>query len=149
MSTKSRRRARAVVLTPLPPAPQPLRWTVRRWARRLFGQPVRTFLAVFLWLGSMLTYIGLVAPFAAYDSALLMGVGLALFSGIAVHLWPTRTAPWRTVMWAALVSAYTGAQLLLMDAGRFALTGAMLAGFAVVLLRIGGNGRRLVALVRR
>jgi hypothetical protein len=136
------------VLTPLPPAPRPLRWTVGRWARRVFGQPVRTFLVVFFWLGSMLTYIGLVAPYADYDSALLMGVGLAVFSGIAVHLWPTRTAPWRTVAWAALVSAYVGAQLLVMDAGRYAITGAMVAGFVIVLLRVGGNGRRLVGLLR-
>ncbi|GAB3856409.1 hypothetical protein ACFPIJ_58700 [Dactylosporangium cerinum] len=135
-------------LTPLPPAPRPMRWSLQRWARRLFGQPVRTFLVVFVWLGSMLTYIGLVAPYVAYGSALLMGVGLAVFSGIASHLWPTRTAPWRTVAWAAVGSAFAGAQLLLLDAGRLALTGAMLVGVAIVLLRIGSNGRRLIGLLR-
>jgi hypothetical protein len=121
---------------------------VKRWGRRLFGQPLRTFLVVFLWLTLMLPYIGVVAPYVAYGSALMMGVSLAVFTGIAVHLWPTRTAPWRTVAWAAGISAFTGAELLLLDVGRLALTGAMLAGFGVVLLRIGSNGRRLFGLFR-
>ena len=153
-ATKAKRSAPAtaapppVVLTPLPPGPDPFRWKARRWVRRLVGQPVRTFLAVFLWLGLMLLYIGIVAPYTVYDSALFMGVGLAVFSGIAVHLWPTRTAPWRTVVWAALVSAFVGAELLILGADRLALTGAMLVGFAIVLLRIGSNGRRLIGLFR-
>ncbi|MEV0133890.1 hypothetical protein AB0H83_36160 [Dactylosporangium sp. NPDC050688] len=152
--TKAKRSAPAqpatptVTLTPLPPGPRPMRWGVQRWARRLFGQPIRTFFVVFLWLGSMLMYIALVAPYVAYGSAMFMGVGLALFSGIAVHLWPTRTAPWRTVAWAAVASAYTGAQLQMLNVGQLALTGAMLVGFAIVLLRIGSNGRRLVELFR-
>jgi hypothetical protein len=109
---------------------------------------LRTLVAVVLWLGLMSLYIGLVAPFMAYGAALTMGVGLACFTGIAVHLWPPRTAPWRTVAWTAFLSASAGAQLLLFDAGRLALTGAMLAGFAVVLLRINSNGRRIVGMVR-
>ena len=163
LSTKSRRRAtkakrrasaRTVTpavspaLTPLPPAPQPVRWRVRRLVRHLFGQPVRTGLVVFFWLGSMLLYVRLVAPYADYGSALMMGIGLAVFAGIAVHVWPTRTAPWRTVAWAGVTSAYVGSTLLLLDAGRLALTGAMLVGLAVVVLRAGSNGRRLAGLFR-
>ncbi len=135
-------------LTRLPPAPQPVRWRVRRLARHLFGQPVRTGLVVFFWLGSMLLYIRLVAPYADYGSALLMGMGLAVFAGIAVHVWPTRTAPWRTVAWAAVASAYTGSTLLLLDAGRLALTGAMLVGLTIVVLRAGSTARRLAGLLR-
>jgi hypothetical protein len=130
------------------PSRRPRWWAAKRWAGRLVGQPVRTVVVVWLWISMIPVYVGVVAPYAAYGSALTMGVGLAMFSGIAVHLWPTRTAPWRTVAWAAVLSSLTGAELLLAGADRLAPTGAMLVGLAVVLLRIGSNGRRLVELVR-
>jgi hypothetical protein len=135
-------------LTPLTASRRPVRWTARKWAGRLVGQPVRTALVVFVWLGFMIPYVGVVAVYSAYGSALIMGMGLALFAGIAVHVWPTRTPPWRTVAWAAFTSALTGAELLLVGAGRLALTGAMLVGLTVVLLRINSNGRRLVGMFR-
>jgi hypothetical protein len=134
-------------LAPVEPFRRPARWAARRWLGRVFGQPLRTILVVLLWLGLMVPYVSVVATYAGYSSAAVMGFGLAVFSGIAVHVWPPRTAPWRTVAWAMVVSAFVGAQLLLLDAGRFALTGAMLTGFAIVLLRINSNGRRLVGLV--
>jgi hypothetical protein len=129
------------------PTRRPVHWSVLRVLRAV-RQPLCTLLVVLLWLGLMVVYVTLVAPYNAYGSALFMGVGLAVFSGIAVHLWSPRTAPWRTVAWAALVSAFAGAELLISGAGRLALTGAMLIGFAVVLLRINSNGRRLVGLFR-
>ena len=72
-----------------------------------------------------------------------LGVGLAIFSMLAPHLWPTRTPPWRTVAWAFLLSLTVGANLLLLNAGRYALMAATLVGFGVVILRINQNGREL------
>lgn len=135
-------------LVRLEPFRRPARWRIRRWASRVFGQPVRTIVVVMAWLAVMIPYVRAVSLYVSYDSALLMGVGLAVFSGIAVHLWPPRTAPWRTVAWAAIASAVAGAHLLLAGAGRFALTGSMLIGLVVVLLRIDSNGRRVIGMYR-
>lgn len=111
--------------------------------RLLFPQWLRTALLVLLWLGSTPVYVGLISPYVTYPSARSAAVGLAMFSGIAVHLWPPKTSPWRTVAWAAVCSTMTGSALLGMGAGRFALVAATLVGFGIVILRINQNARKL------
>ena len=112
------------------------------------AQAAATILAVVLWLGMVPVYIQLVAPYVSYLSASAMAVGLAISSGLACHLWPTRTPPWRTVALTALLSAMTGSVMLILGAGRVALTVATLVGFGFVALRANQNGRRLWRLVQ-
>lgn len=111
---------------------------------RFFSGWLRTALAVILWLGSTLVYVGIVSPYATYVPAMAMSVGLAISSGMLSHLWPTRTAPWRTVIWAMVCSGVMGAFLLSVGAIDFALMGATLVGFGVVAIRVNQNGRKLV-----
>lgn len=120
----------------------------RSAGRVLFPQWLRTLAVVILWLGVTPVYVGLIAPYGVYSSAQTMCVGLVIASAISLHLWPPRTAPWRTLVWAALLSAMTGATLLPLGSGRFALMAATLVGFAVVALRVNQNGRRLMELFR-
>lgn len=114
----------------------------------VYPQWLRTVLAVVVWLSTMLIYIRAVSPYATYDSAWLMGVGLCLLAGTAAHVWPTATPAWRTVVWTGVVSAVTGSMLLLLGWDRYALTGAMLAGLLLVTLRVNRNGNRLARLFR-
>lgn len=116
---------------------------LRKLPARIFPQWVRTILVVFLWLAMTPLYVGAIATYAMYENAQLMTVGLAVFSGIAVHLWPTRTSPWRTIAWAMLLSLLTGMTGLIAGTGQFAVTGATIVGFLVVFLRVNQNGRKL------
>lgn len=122
--------------------------TVRSIPTKVFPQWLRTFLVVFLWLGSVPIYVSVIAPYVAYMSATIMAVGLAIFSGLATHLWPTRTAPWRTVAWAWLASVLTGMTALTMEWGRYSVTIATIVGFAIVIGRTNQNARRLIDLFK-
>ena len=122
--------------------------TIRGLPNKVFPQWLRTFLMVFLWVGSTPFYVALIAPYVAYLSATVMTVGLAIFSGLAPHLWPSRTPPWRTVFWAWFLSATMGMTVLTMEWGRYALTVATLVGFTVVVARSNQNARRLIELFK-
>jgi hypothetical protein len=116
--------------------------------RVLFPQWLRTVLVVLLWLSSIPVYMQLVSPYVTYLSARTMGIGLAIFAGLAVHLWPTRTSPWRTVAWAATVTTLVGPVFLTLGWGRLGLALTTAIGFVIVILRVNQNGRKLVGLIR-
>ncbi len=120
----------------------------RRVPAVAFPQWLRTLVVALLWLGLVPIYASVLAPYVAYNSAQTFTVGLIMSSAIACHLWPTRTAPWRTLAWTAFIVSNVGMILLTAGAGRFALTGATIIGFGFVALRVNQNGRRLVNLVR-
>lgn len=122
--------------------------TARKIPSKVFPQWLRTTLTVTLWLGTVPMYVSVIAPYVAYTSAITMTVGLAIFSGLAPHLWPSRTSPWRTVGWAWLASMLAGMTVLTMEWGRYALTVATLVGFAVVIARANQNARRLIDLFK-
>ena len=122
--------------------------TARTLPNKVFPQWLRTFLVVFLWLGSVPLYVSVIAPYVAYMSATIMTVGLAVFSGLAPHLWPSRTAPWRTVAWAWVTSMLIGMTVLTMDWGRYSVTVATLVGFTIVVGRANQNARRLIDLFK-
>lgn len=111
--------------------------------RVLFPQWLRTLLLTLVWLGTIPVYIQLISTYSIMPSARTMAVGLAMFAGLAPHVWPTRTAPWRTVLWAWGLSVLTGMIAMLLGAGPLGLTAATLVGFAVVILRINENGRKM------
>lgn len=114
---------------------------------KLFPQWLRTLLVVTLWLGTVPIYVSLIAPYVAYKSAIVMAVGLAIFSGFAPHLWPSRTSPWRTVAWAWLCSTLTGMLCLSLGWGRYSVMLVTLVGFGIVAGRANQNARKLVGLV--
>ena len=122
--------------------------TIRAVPSKVFPQWLRTFLLVFLWLGSVPLYVSLIAPYVAYRSATIMTVGLAIFSGLATHLWPTRTPPWRTVAWAWVASMVAGMTVLPLGWGRYSITVATIVGFAIVIGRANQNMRRLINLFK-
>lgn len=122
--------------------------TVRSLPGKVFPQWLRTFLVAFLWMGSTPVYVSLISPYVAYMSALVMSVGLIVFSSLAPHLWPSRTAPWRTVAWAGVMSTLAGLTVLTMEWGRYALLIATIVGFAIVIARANQNARRLIDLFK-
>ena len=117
-------------------------------ASKVFPQWLRTAIMVFVWLASLPLYVSVIAPYSAYLSAAFMGFCLAIFSGVAPHVWPSRTPPWRTVFWAFIGSIAVSMPLLTTGTGRLATVIATIVGFAIVILRAGQNGRRLVGLVQ-
>lgn len=121
---------------------------VRGIPNKVFPQWARTVLAVVIWLGTVPMYVSAVSPYVSYLSATVMTVGMGMFAGIAPHVWPSRTPPWRTVGWAWLVSMISGMTVLTMGWGRYAVTVATLVGFAIIIGRANQNARRLVRLFR-
>lgn len=111
-------------------------------------QVLTSVLLTLLWLGLTPIYVGLISPYVTYTSARTMTVSLALTAAVAPYLWRSRTAPWRTILWTALPTAFLGSTLLMLGAGRYALMAATLLGFGVVAFRANQNGRKLVALIR-
>lgn len=129
-------------------APSRLSTRIRKVARFVWPQWLRTLLVVFIWLGLSPFYIGLVATYDVYNSAQSMLVGLAIFSGLAPHLWPSRTSPWRTVAWTGVVTSVLGMALLSLGAGRYSLMVVTILGFLIVVLRANQNARRLWGLFK-
>lgn len=122
--------------------------TVRKVTSTVFPQWARTTLAVFIWIICIPLYVSVVAPYSAYIATTVMGLSLAVFSGLAPHLWKSRTPPWRTVFWTFVGSVAVAMPLLTSGTGRFAVVAATIVGFCIVLLRAGQNGRRLIGLIR-
>jgi hypothetical protein len=127
---------------------------LRRKSRRvlaiIFPQWLKTLFATFVWLGVMVPWVSVTTIYAQFGSGVMTGVGMALFAGIAGHVWPTRTPPWRTVVIVALFTAWLGSTLLLAGLGAYGLTITGLAGSLLILMRINENGRKVVrALLRR
>lgn len=114
----------------------------------VFPQWAKTILVTLFWLGGMPVYVGLVSPYITYPSARSFGVGLAVSTAIFAHAFPTKTPPWRTVVWTAVGSAVTGSMMLTAGAGRYALLTATIVGFSIALLRINQGGRKLVSLTK-
>lgn len=121
--------------------------TTARPVRSGFQVLLTTF-AVLVWLGITPIYVALVATYEEYGSARSMAVGLAMCSGLAPHVWPSRTSPWRTVMLTGLLSAIIGSLFLTAGVGRFALMAATVFGFGFVALRANENGRKLWDLIQ-
>lgn len=115
----------------------------RRGLRAVFPQWVRTTLVAVLWLGAMAYWVSLTSTYASYGSAYLAGIGMVLFGAIGAHLWPTRTPPWRTLAWVALLTIWVGSTLLLAGAGQYALTAATILGIVFIAARVNQNARRI------
>lgn len=109
---------------------------------------VKTVLAVLVWTVLGGVQVVVVAPYVSYPYAQGALFGMAVSSAVLLHLWPPRTPQWRTLFWAFWITGLVGSTLLLMGAGRMALTGATVAGYGVVLLRMNENGRKLVSLFK-
>lgn len=121
---------------------------IRKVIRFVWPQWLRTTLLVILWLSVSPVYVGLIASYDVYGSATSMTVGLAIFSGMAPHLWRSRTSPWRTVAWTALMTSVLGMGLLTMGADRYSLMIVTMIGFLFIILRANENGRKLWRMVQ-
>lgn len=109
---------------------------------------VKTILFCLFWLGISPIFIRLIAPYRDYPSAQMGLVGLIVFGGIAVHLWPTRTPPWRTMAWAMFAMIPLGSFALTLGWGSYALTLCTFVGFFIILCRVNSNLRRFMGMVR-
>lgn len=77
-----------------------------------------------------------------FGPALVVSAVLLAASTLAVYTWPTRTPRWRTIAWVYVLSAGFGAFAFLLFRGRAGLYVALVAGLAVLTLRLNENGRR-------
>lgn len=109
---------------------------------------VKTVLAVLVWIALGGIHVVAVAPYVSYVYAQGALFGMVASSAILLHLWPPRTPQWRTLFWLFWITGMVGSTLLMLGAGRMALTVATLVGFGFVLLRLNQNGRKLVGLVQ-
>ena len=115
---------------------------------RVFPQPVRTVLALLLWLSLGLIWTVAVSGLNGDLGAGLVYIGLGFFAALGAHAWPTRTPPWRTLAWTFAITIGLGSNLSLLGMGRLAVTISMLAGALFILLRLNENGRKIVGLVK-
>lgn len=121
---------------------------VVRGARKIFPQWLRTSVVAFIWLGLMAFWVGVTSMRSSYSSGYLVGVSLVLFTAIGCHVWPTRTPPWRTLVFTAILTMWVGAVLLLSGATQYALTISAMCGLLFVLARMNQNARRLWRVAR-
>lgn len=111
-----------------------------------FFQIVKTLIAVLIWVTVMPLYVGIISPYVSYNYAFGATTFLVIPAAMLLHLWPPRTPPWRTLFWAFLIMAMTGALLLTLGLGTMALTVTTIVGYGFVALRINQFGRKLVGL---
>ncbi|WP_340560109.1 hypothetical protein [Streptomyces sp. GSL17-111] len=83
-----------------------------------------------------------------YAQALVASAGIAVCALLAVHLYPPRTARWRTLAWTFLASTVVGALAEAGLGGRAGLAGALLAAAVVLWARGEERGRRAVRHLR-
>jgi len=115
---------------------------------RVFPQPVRTTLAMLLWLSTGLLWTAAVSGLAGDLGAGLVYIGLGFFAAVGAHVWPTRTPPWRTLFWTWCITIGLGSNLALLGLSRLSLTLSMIVGLGFILLRLNENGRRIGRLVK-
>jgi len=121
-----------------------------RVTKALFPQWLKTALVTFLWLGLMVPWASVTSLYVRSGNGLMVGYGLALLAAIGGHLWPTRTPPWRTVLFAALLSTWLGSTLLLAGFMGYGLTITGVVSLLFLLARFNQNGRKVFrALMRR
>lgn len=101
-----------------------------------------------LWLCTLPVYVAFVSPYISYGYATIVMAGTALTAGALLHLWPSKTAPWRTLLWAYLLMAFAGSTLLQLGAGTLALTASAILGVVFVGVRVNQNGRKLVGMIQ-
>lgn len=115
-------------------------------SRRL--QPFKTLGLAILWFATLPVYVRLISPFVSYMYAEIMVAAIIFATTVLVHLYPTRTPPWRTVFWAFWIIAFTGSIMLSFNAGTAALTTATIVGVIFIALRVNQNGRKLVGVIK-
>lgn len=87
------------------------------------------------------------APYVSYVSTYSMSLALMVVSAVVVHLWPTRTAQWRTLVWLFVLTGLVGVVLLPL-VGASAPPVAAVVGAVFVGVRANQNGRKFVGMVR-
>lgn len=122
---------------------------VSRVTKAIFPQWVKTVLVTFLWLGLMTPWVSVTTLYVRSGNGLLVGFGLAFLAAIGSHLWPTRTPPWRTVAFTALLSTWLGSTLLLAGFMGYGLTITGIVSLLFLLARFNQNGRKVFRAIMR
>lgn len=121
---------------------------VRRAGASTPAQIAKTVVACVFFLTLTPMLVRLIALYRDYPAAQMGLVGLIVGGGIAVHLWPTVSPPWRTLAWAMFTMIPVGSISLMLGLGSYALTLATFVGYFIVVMRVNANGRRIAGLVR-
>lgn len=130
-------------------------WVVRLERARLRARRVQvpsllpTGLCVLLWVLLQPLLTAVTSTFRYYPVAYVTGWAIAATAALAAHLWPTWTAPWRTLAWAWICMAMVGSTALTAGWGQWSLTLAAAAALVVIAARANQNARRVADLVRR
>lgn len=127
-----------------------VRRTAGRVIRIIFPQWLKTLLVTLVWLGLMSPWVSVTTLYTRTGNGAMVGIGMAVSTAIACHVWPTRTPPWRTVAFTAFFSAWLGSTLLLAGFLGYGLTVTHIVCALFVLARVNQNGRKVYrALMRR
>lgn len=109
----------------------------------LFPEWVKTTLMAVIWFIFLPISALIVAPFHLFSASLVYSFSLLSFTLLAIHLWPPKTPKWRTMFWAFVASTLVGLLLQNLMLPQWTLFCASLTGYAVVILRVNQNGRKL------
>lgn len=108
----------------------------------------KTALAAILWAMCTPAQVMVIAPYVSYTYAQGVLLCITLMAAILLHLWPPRTAQWRTLFWMFWIIGGVGAIVLYLGGGSASVTLAAVAAVAFMFLRMNQNGRKLVGLIR-
>ncbi|GAA4684526.1 hypothetical protein GCM10023347_44560 [Streptomyces chumphonensis] len=116
---------------------------------RNLGAHLKVACAFVAWIALLREQARLLAAWPQYSAqTLVAAAGIAVCALVAVHLYPPRTARWRTLAWTFLASTVVGALAEAALGGRAGLAGALLAAAAVLWARGEERGRRAVRHLR-
>lgn len=84
---------------------------IRRAFARGFPQWLRTVLVMFVEMAMAMNWLAATSTASQMGGAISIALLHPVAVGIAVHVWPTRTPPWRTLVWTWLLSWLTASIL--------------------------------------
>ena len=121
--------------------------TIRKRTRslfsRVFPQWLRTMLVVVIEMSASMTWLAAVSNYKQLAGALPIAVLHPVAVAIATHVWPTRTPPWRTLVWTWLASWLTASILFVTWHVDWALYAAIGVVILITVARCNANARRL------
>lgn len=113
-----------------------------RWAQ-VCPQWLRTTLVVFCAMAGALSWLAATSTPEQSVYSFPIAVLYPPAVGAAAHLWPTRTPPWRTVVWTWIASWAVAAAIYLAWDSAWSLYAAVAVVVFITVTRCNANGRRM------
>lgn len=116
---------------------------VRGMFARAFPQWLRTTVVVLIEMTAAMSWLAATSNSTQIAGALPVAVLHPVAVAMAAHVWPTRTPPWRTLVWTWLLSWLVASVLYMVWDIQWALYPAVATIIVITAARCNANARRL------